>query len=68
MPVEVYSNLQEVELYVNCALISKKPMESDIHKITWKQIELKSGKNQINIIGNKSNKKFTDACEWEYIK
>lgn len=43
-------------------------MESDIHKITWKQIELKSGRNQINVIGNKGDKIFTDECEWEYEK
>jgi hypothetical protein len=43
-------------------------MESDIHKITWKQIELQPGKNQIHVIGYKGDKQFTDACEWEYIK
>ncbi|MBN2520790.1 MAG: DUF4982 domain-containing protein [Bacteroidales bacterium] len=64
--VEVYTNLDEVELYANGKLISKKKMESEIHKIGWENIQLKPGRNYINVIGYKGNMKFTDNCEWIY--
>jgi hypothetical protein len=66
--VAVYTNLDEVELYVNGKLISRKKMESDIHKIIWKDVVLRPGRNQINVIGQKGDEKYTDACEWAYVK
>jgi beta-galactosidase len=66
--VSVYTNLDEVELYVNGKPISKKKMESDIHKIVWKDIVLRPGLNRINVIGQKGDVKCTDACEWTYVK
>jgi beta-galactosidase len=68
VPIEVYTNLDEVDLLIDSVLISKKSIDSDIHKIIWEHIELKPGRNQINVIGYKGNKKFTDACEWNYLK
>ncbi|MGA2322904.1 MAG: glycoside hydrolase family 2 TIM barrel-domain containing protein [Sedimentisphaerales bacterium] len=62
--VAVYTNLDEVELYINSKLFSKKKMDSDIHKITWENVGLVPGNNQVNVIGYKSDKKYTDACEW----
>ncbi|MGA2677699.1 MAG: glycoside hydrolase family 2 TIM barrel-domain containing protein [Sedimentisphaerales bacterium] len=62
--VAVYTNLDEVELYINSKLISKKKMDSDIHKITWENVGLVLGNNQVNVIGYKGGKKYTDACEW----
>ncbi|MCJ7776964.1 MAG: glycoside hydrolase family 2 protein, partial [Sedimentisphaerales bacterium] len=47
--VAVYTNLDEVELYVNEKLISSKKMDSDIHKIVWKDVVLRPGRNQINV-------------------
>lgn len=64
--VSVYTNLDEVELYVNSILISKKKMESDIKKISWDNIKLTLGSNQISVIGYKGKEKYTDACEWTY--
>jgi beta-galactosidase len=62
--VAVYTNLDEVELHINSKLFSKKKMDSDIHKITWENVGLVPGNNQVNVIGYKSGKKYTDACEW----
>ncbi|MCJ7777569.1 MAG: DUF4982 domain-containing protein, partial [Sedimentisphaerales bacterium] len=66
--VAVYTNLDEVELYVNEKLISSKKMDSDIHKIVWKDVVLRPGRNQINVVGQKGGEKYTDACEWMYVK
>ncbi len=63
IPVVVYTNLKEVELYVNGDLISKKNMDSDIHKIVWQNIKLNQGLNQISVIGIIGDKKYTDYCE-----
>jgi beta-galactosidase len=62
--VAVYTNLDEIELRVNSKLISKKKMDSDIHKITWENIVLEPGQNQINATGYKGSEKFIDSCEW----
>jgi beta-galactosidase len=64
--VSVYTNLEQVELSVNGKLISSKPMDSDIHKITWEDIKLQPGRNQINVSSSKGDVKYTDACEWTY--
>ncbi|MDZ7261748.1 MAG: PA14 domain-containing protein, partial [candidate division KSB1 bacterium] len=66
VPVEVYTNLDEVELYVNGTLVSRKKMASAIHKISWQNITLIPGRNQISVIGYKGNNTFTDACEWTF--
>jgi len=66
--VAVYTNLDEVELYVNEKLISSKKMDSDIHKIVWKDVALRPGLNKINVIGQKGDEKYTDACEWTCVK
>jgi len=66
--VAVYTNLDEVELCVNGKPISKKKMESDIHKIVWKDVVLRPGQNQINVVSQKGDEKYTDACEWVYVK
>ncbi len=64
--VAVYTNLDEVELYVNGAFISKKPVNSDIKKLVWEDIKLNKGLNQISVIGISDDKKYTDYCEWYY--
>jgi len=67
--VAVYTNLDEVELYVNDKPIRHPAgMESDIHKIVWNDIVLRPGRNRINVIGQKGSEKYTDACEWNYIE
>ena len=62
--VAVYTNLDEVELSVNAKPVSKKKMDSDIHKITWDNVPLVPGGNQIDVVGFKGDKKLTDSCEW----
>jgi len=64
--IAVYTNLKEVELYVNGEFISKKPMDPAIHKIVWENIKLKQGQNQIGVIGINDGEKYTDCCEWNY--
>ncbi|MDZ7288734.1 MAG: glycoside hydrolase family 2 protein [candidate division KSB1 bacterium] len=64
VPIEVYTNLDEVELYVNGVFVSKKKMESDIHKIRWENVALVPGRNRIDVIGHQGEKTYTDACEW----
>lgn len=64
VPVEVYTNLDEVALYVNGVLISEKKMESPIHKIRWDAVALVPGRNRIDVIGHQGDKTYTDACEW----
>jgi hypothetical protein len=66
--VAVYTNLEEVELNVNGKFISKKSMDSEIHKITWENINLRPGQNKINVFGIKGGERFTDSSEWYYIK
>jgi beta-galactosidase len=66
--VAVYSNLNEVELYVNGEYISKKPINSDIHKMVWEDIKLNIGLNQISVIGKSGDKKYSDYCEWYFKK
>ncbi|HEX9974975.1 MAG TPA: glycoside hydrolase family 2 TIM barrel-domain containing protein [bacterium] len=68
VPVEVYTNLDEVELYVNGIFISRKKMASDIHKIHWDNIALIPGRNRIDVIGHKGSETYTDACEWTFCK
>lgn len=66
IPVELYTNLDEVELYVNGVFLSKKEPEPGKHKIIWDNIKLLPGSNQISVIGYKADNKYTDACEWIY--
>ena len=62
--VAVYTNLEEVELHVNGKLISRKKMDSEIHKIVWDNILLIPGRNQIIATGFKDGQKYTDSCQW----
>ncbi len=66
VPVEVYTNLGEVELRVNGTLVSRKRMESDIHKIRWDEIGLAPGRNRIDVTARQGEKTYTDSCEWTY--
>lgn len=64
--IEVYTNLDEVELFVNGKSISNKTMDSEIHKITWDNIQLNEGSNRIDVVGKKGDLMYTDSCEWNY--
>ena len=66
--IAVYTNLAEVELSVNGKILSKKTMDSDIHKIQWDNVRLLPGKNLISVTGLAGAKDCRDSCEWYYSK
>jgi hypothetical protein len=66
--VSIYTNLKEAGLFVNDEFISKKAMNSDIHKIVWEHVKLKQGLNQIRVVAKDGDKQYTDNCEWDYKK
>jgi len=66
--VEVYTNLDEVDLIVNGKLLKTQKMNSEIHKITFDNIELRPGDNRIDVIGRKGDLIYTHGCEWEYVE
>jgi len=68
VPVAIYTNLDSASLYVNEILISKKNMESEIYKISWENIRLIPGRNQISVIGTKGDTTYTDTCVWTFLE
>ncbi|MNU06009.1 hypothetical protein D3C72_2510310 [compost metagenome] len=40
---------------------------NDIRIAEWQGIELKSGKNDIEVLAKHGNKTVTDFCVWEYV-
>lgn len=61
--IKVYSNLKEVELFVNGSSFGiKRPNES--HIIYWDNVNLQSGKNYIEIKGENGRSRFSDSCCW----
>jgi hypothetical protein len=64
VPVEVYTNLGEVDLTVNGIPVSRKKMESAIHKIRWEGVTLAPGRNRIEVTARRGDQTWTDMCEW----
>ncbi len=64
VPVEVYTNLEDVDLTVNGIPVSRKKMESPIHKIRWDNVSLIPGPNRIEVTARRGDTTFTDTCEW----
>ncbi|MBN2104158.1 DUF4982 domain-containing protein [bacterium] len=64
--VAVYTNLDEVTLFVNEKQISGKKMESEIHKIIWEDVRLRKGLNSIRVVGKRGDQVYSDSCEWNY--
>lgn len=62
--IEVYSNLNEVTLYVNGKSQQSKKI-NDIKKAVW-QVQLQNGKNIIGAIGKQNGKTISDNAEIEY--
>ncbi len=59
--VKVYTNQSKVVLYVNGKKISKKTCSSDINILTFENITLKKGTNQIEV---KAGKTLSDKINW----
>lgn len=57
LPIYVYSNCEEVELYINDSLIGKKLVDKNLYFVRW-DVPYKPGK--VQAVGYKSNKKATD--------
>ncbi len=62
--VKVYSNLEEVELFVNGASAGKKTGEYCVFK--WENVSLKEGENRVTARGVREGKMSEDTCEWTY--
>jgi len=60
--VKVYSNLENVELYVNGISIGKKKVVDAI--VQWDAVKLTKGENKIEVKAAKSKTKYTDKCLW----
>ena len=64
--IKIYSNLKEVELFVNDnSLGIKSPNET--HIIYWENVMLQSNKNKIEIRGDDGRNRLTDSCVWKVI-
>ncbi len=63
-PVKVYSNCDSVELKLNGQSLG--PMNSDNHIFIWPNVTLKAGENQLEAIGKKGDKQYSDAATIVY--
>ena len=64
--VKVYSNLSDVELFVNGNSAGIKTGENAT--LVWKDIELKEGNNKVKAVGQRNGKTYTDTVIWVYEK
>lgn len=62
--IDVYSNLAEVELFLNGASLGVKKTD-DLRKATW-DVNFRDGANSLVATGAKNNAKLTDAAEVFY--
>ncbi|MEP6673674.1 MAG: glycoside hydrolase family 2 TIM barrel-domain containing protein [Ferruginibacter sp.] len=62
--IKIYSNLEEVTLYVNGKSQQSKKTD-DIKKAVW-QVQLANGKNLLSAIGKKNGKVISDELTIEY--
>ena len=62
--IDVYSNLPEVELFLNGASLGKKQPD-ELHKATW-EVGFQNGKNSLTAQGAKNNSLITDTAEVLY--
>ncbi|MBN2579174.1 MAG: glycoside hydrolase family 2 protein [Pirellulales bacterium] len=61
--VKVYSNCDDVELFVNGASLGKKTGADRIFR--WEGIKLAEGDNAIEVVGRTGEKTCRDACTWQ---
>jgi len=60
--VKVYSNLEQVELFVNGISFGKKNVMDAM--VQWESIALAKGENKIEVKSGKGKAAFSDACRW----
>lgn len=64
--IKTYSNLKEVELFVNGSSLGlKQPNEE--HIIYWENVKLKPDKNHIEIKGKNGKSVLSDFCIWKVL-
>lgn len=67
IPVKVYSNADEVNLFLNGKSLGKKQPD-DLKRVTWEKVTLKEGSNTLKVIAKRKGKTVTDNVTWEYKK
>lgn len=65
--IKVYSNAQNVRLYVN-DIEQNVAVTKDSIIYIWKNIVLKEGKNNIKVKETSNSKEIIDECEWQFTK
>jgi beta-galactosidase len=64
--IKVYSNCDYVALKVNGASVGRQNRSDDLHSVfKWEGIELSSGKNLIQVEGQKNGESCKDECIWK---
>ncbi len=61
--VKVYSNCAEVELKVN-GQSAGKVTPDEVRVCHWENVQLKPGRNRIEVSAKANGDKLTDTCEW----
>ncbi len=64
--VKVYTNLEEVTIFVNDEKIAEEKLTSKNNLIIFRDIELNKGKNVIKITSKHHKTIYTDEVVWEY--
>ena len=62
--VRVYSNFENVELFVNGNSLGSKTGNNSVFE--WKKVTLKQGNNSIKAVASGGSSKMEDSCEWYY--
>ncbi|MDR2914863.1 MAG: glycoside hydrolase family 2 protein [Tannerella sp.] len=61
--IKVYSNLKEATLYINGKKIGT-AKKDNLNRMTWNNITLSPGKNEISVKGKSGKQLLEDACVW----
>ncbi|MGD1008085.1 MAG: glycoside hydrolase family 2 TIM barrel-domain containing protein [Ignavibacteriaceae bacterium] len=64
--VKVYSNAEEVELFVNNVSVGK--MKAGDHRFIWNEVKLNEGSNYVKAVVSVNGKELYDECWWRCIK
>ena len=64
--VKVYSNLEDVELFVNGESLGKR--QGEYATLVWEDVELGKGNNVVKAVGTKKGEKYSSSVVWIYEK